>query len=909
MADAPDTIPVDQFTPDQQSPQGAKASAQSDIPDTIPVSQFQSDEDKYGTVPEMLKTAAEQFASGATLGTSQLAENAIYHNPKERALRAQANPVTSFLSNMAGGAAAIGLTGGLAAPAEAGALGMGASGLAARALGYGAEGAVFGAGNVISDYALGDPNLNAQKVLANVGTGALFGGLLGAAHYGVVGGKIADTAAEANAAAKTTEALKGADGTAFSPPSNGGGDSSFIPIKANAQKAIDAAQKEGLPLPFAFVSASKNDQNLYNMLVETAPSVSGTIAQKELAEGIKNVQGKLENILNVGGEFAGQAPTKAELGTALRNSFIAEIKQDNAPVDAMFKTLKDSNIYIPVDSSEASKVMNAIKDLPEARLKGVGSNIANQVLENIPLLRSADEISQYASSLRGELEGMAPGNKKYVVGRLQDMLNGLYESSVTKAAKNPELPEEMQQIMGGLIDDWKNAKAASGEVHAKFNPVMEQLGAKTGYGFGAKSMISQLEDMNVEDIVNRTFDKKNSAFNAHLAEKLPIQAALIRDYQKQILREASLLKDGSAIDPNVVFKKVFGQGQTRGMEPEIREAIFPKDQLESMERLHTWYRNIPTSANPSRTSFISALGRYFENPLSAATQEARDFGITAYLKARSMLAPGLKGNPFVEGAMLGDKFNKMQAIAKVTQEVDDSIVQKSRQIFSKKDALRGAALSGAAIGADKSYDKIVKDVVNVAENPAGIPDHMAGHMQGLQQALPNINQSLHNTSIAALSFLNSKLPRPAMGYPMTAPYKPSEAEKTKFMRYYDAVNNPVGVLDQVKHGIITNEALEALQTVHPDLLQQMQKQVAGQMQSTNPKKVPYAVRMSVAKFLGTPLDASMTPQAIIGNQMSLSGPQLGTQQAPNTGRRGTMKALNQSSLVKTQTQDDASDTK
>jgi hypothetical protein len=53
-----------------------------------------------------------------------------------------------------------------------------------KAAGSAVEGALFVAGNVVKEAALGDPDLTAEMALAEIGTGAAIGGVIG----GVLGG-------------------------------------------------------------------------------------------------------------------------------------------------------------------------------------------------------------------------------------------------------------------------------------------------------------------------------------------------------------------------------------------------------------------------------------------------------------------------------------------------------------------------------------------------------------------------------------------------------------------------------------------------------------------------------------------------------------------------------------------------
>ena len=74
---------------------------------------------------------------------------------------------------------------------------------------YGAEGALFGGGNAVSDYALGDPELNGQKVLSYVGMGAGLGAGLGALSKAVgLGRALTKGNVEVEAASDLTNAAE-----------------------------------------------------------------------------------------------------------------------------------------------------------------------------------------------------------------------------------------------------------------------------------------------------------------------------------------------------------------------------------------------------------------------------------------------------------------------------------------------------------------------------------------------------------------------------------------------------------------------------------------------------------------------------------------------------------------------------
>lgn len=142
---------------------------------------LQTHEERYGTASEIAKTALEQAISGATLGASKVAETHLFGvNPADIAGREETNPGTSMAANILGTAGMIYGTGGTGALAE------GAS--AAAKIGMaGVEGATIGGANQITDDWSQNKPLDAQKIAASSGLGALLG-LGGASIVEGIGG-------------------------------------------------------------------------------------------------------------------------------------------------------------------------------------------------------------------------------------------------------------------------------------------------------------------------------------------------------------------------------------------------------------------------------------------------------------------------------------------------------------------------------------------------------------------------------------------------------------------------------------------------------------------------------------------------------------------------------------------------
>lgn len=206
-----------------------------------------------------------------------------------------------------------------------------------------------------------------------------------------------------------------------------------------------------------------------------------------------------------------------------------------------------------------------------------------------------------------------------------------------------------------------------------------------------------------------------------------------------------------------------------------------------------------------------------------------------------------------------------------------------------------------------TYEEKTARIRELATNPDALVSHLSENTEGIQEAAPSITQGLHSAMSNGVAFLNSKIPQASDQMPMAHDYQPSHGQKTQFGRYFDAVNDPISLLDHVKKGTLSAEHLEAAQSVHPQLLDEMRKKVIEHMDPGSDKNLSYPVKMSLAKFLGQPLDGTMTPQSILSNQAALN---LSAQQSPTPGSNGRktavagFKNMQRSSRASTTTQED-----
>ena len=116
-----------------------------------------------------LQAGIEAVGRGLTLG---LSDYALQSDPMAR-LRREENPAAAFAGEVAGGLALSPVVGVASAPVKS---------LVGKAL---IEGGIYGLGSAVSEAALGNTELTAEKLLAGGGAGALTGGIVGGAFAGL----------------------------------------------------------------------------------------------------------------------------------------------------------------------------------------------------------------------------------------------------------------------------------------------------------------------------------------------------------------------------------------------------------------------------------------------------------------------------------------------------------------------------------------------------------------------------------------------------------------------------------------------------------------------------------------------------------------------------------------------------
>lgn len=917
-----DFISDQDFKPDEAMQVAANSSP--NAPSFVPDNQFEADEEKHASPLEMYKAGVEAIERGATLGVSDLYRTKV-EAPAMKALglpdslvttqqdlagRKAGNPGLETAGNIIGGGVLLGATGGLGPLAEG-------LGTAAKIGSMAAEGAAFGGGNALSEYALGDPSLTASKAWQQIGMGALLGGSLGVLSKGVEAGipALKNALKSVRGSSETAENLPvssvvdDAQVTSDAPQSKGvqpttyqeiadrvkaaryTGESLDLPQKEILQDAISRVEMQNPVHPLQMDSLSNQQQRDAYKAAQELGSEGGALRDYESLQ--KNeLNSKTDTAIKDLSPGAMPTPDAIEGGNRAIEHFTKQYQAEKKAIAPMFEKFKLTPI----------QTQNALPDL------------VSKMTDEVPGIAKMFDTDAADLSIKKYNSGM--GIDKDVYNAVKESIEGIKENpeadfSTLQSIRNRlkqhvdifaqgEGPAQIRSLGKAMMDYMQDAVQESHPEMAvreafKRYAINEQERAVIEKAFGASvgsPEFGALSKIKPEQIGDRIFANSASVN----AVKQILEPKQFNELLANWISEAK----AAATDKGAFSSNKFGSWMKRNQDALNTAFADSPQSLQRLKDLTTIMRILPDSAsiNPSGTAKTLIAGL---KGVHSVTDLAGAIGKIIKEKTvdevNRQVALSNLNNQLAGKAANATLLSEIKNMASKTT---DSINRGAKGIFSDN-FNRGGVLGASIKALDGSYDKKVEKIQKYSSNPQAFMDHLAQTTEPLHNAAPNVVQGLNNSLVKSVQFLDSKLPKPVVELPLSAKFEPSVAQRRKFLRYYAAVENPVGSLAEVKNGTLSNETMEALVAVHPELLNEMQQAVMENIHPEKAKNLNYATKISISKFLGRPMDVGLLPQVIMANQMAFAAPQPQQQGGGKSTQKGLEK-LNPGKLAATRTQ-------
>lgn len=820
----------------------------------------------YGDRP--LAAGAAGAASGATLGLSDAAGSALGFGEDLEGLR-RYNEGATVLGEVVGSVAPVLLAGPLGAAgeiAEGGSLlarggrlltaptravaglaeaggtavgglvrGAGTSAtrrLAGSAARLGAEGAIEGAaseaGRLITEEALGDPNLTAESVLARLGTGMLLGGATGGI-LGAGGGVVAEgVRASRRAASGAADLLRRTWGETVG--------TELSPTVARAWALASGAD----PADLGRVLSMNADGRRIRAL--------GARGEAVFDDGTREVARALDVV---------------ERGRAHATDFWSRgLKREQVVDRVATGRLMDQATVASGAFTRARDFTRRVMNMPgdyAANTIGLARRLDTALQARESMLARALDAGDTADAAADVFQSM--DLLKREIGRLRTNTN------IRGSAAAPELDDLYEGLRTTLerTDLWGEAAEMQRRVNSAFTT---ELGSRQAFvrrflgGDGMRDDIDPFRALSTADtrVINGFLRQAGTVAN-ETAEGTFEQTL-------QSTRELLRVMDDALDLPANVRRDV--AAALAGSDNAI--ATFGRARQDAID-LNQWRRVMSSSDSTSRAVVAGAAGSLAAGPLGGA--------VAAALSSPSV---AIRALGTVERLAAGAGDQMQDAVRGFLRGAAETGTRAARAA-----ARRGRLAATTGLAAYQARVKELdeqRDPRTAARNLAARVDGLEAAPAVRSAVLATA------TRARSYLEANRPRPRTLDGQirPDTQA-TPSPEEIARFLRIARAVDNPMSVLADLRSGDITPEAVEALRQVYPQLYEQMRQTVVREMARSG-GSVGYDRRISLGVLFGVPTDPALTPrhmaitQAMYAAQTPTAPPPSSRSAAPDIAAAG-----------------------
>lgn len=172
---------------------------------------------------------------------------------------------------------------------------------------------------------------------------------------------------------------------------------------------------------------------------------------------------------------------------------------------------------------------------------------------------------------------------------------------------------------------------------------------------------------------------------------------------------------------------------------------------------------------------------------------------------------------------------------------------------------------------------------------------------GMETHLPAQNMMMNTAKGRVYNYLNSIRPMTKPKLAFDTEHKDPVKEHA-YNRALDIANKPLSVINHIHDGTITPTHVKHLVQMYPELHSHLSKKITSKIvdQNMEGKKPSYKIRQGLSLLMGTALDSSFTPQAILAAQPKPTQPP--AQGQMKGGKATTSAMIKQTSSFQTPNQ-------
>lgn len=172
----------------------------------------------------------------------------------------------------------------------------------------------------------------------------------------------------------------------------------------------------------------------------------------------------------------------------------------------------------------------------------------------------------------------------------------------------------------------------------------------------------------------------------------------------------------------------------------------------------------------------------------------------------------------------------------------------------------------------EAFHRRAKELNDFVGNPQLAADRLTKNTEAVSDVAPKLATAIQVKALNAATFLHNKMPKATRGTSLLEPkFQPSEVDLIRWERYVEAVADPTVLLRDLAKGMLTRETVEAVERVYPKMYEQIVLSIAEQIPALR-DELPYKEKINLSTLFQLPVDRTMEPRFYQTMQMIAAAP-------------------------------------
>ena len=292
-------------------------------------------------------------------------------------------------------------------------------------------------------------------------------------------------------------------------------------------------------------------------------------------------------------------------------------------------------------------------------------------------------------------------------------------------------------------------------------------------------------------------------------------------------------------------------------------------------------RSVSRAVSVSRGKQLAAWALWNVSKISHVVQTVRGVETDIAKAASGIITPAPARSPRSSGLKPGQTIEAKEPFRR--QPIKGSQLRKRE---TPKDGIPRNALGDV----EQKAQQIVLSVRNMVASPGRVETLVANAVSELEHVSPQVAQSYGNSLVRGLALLATIVPPKGphdSALDSTGAPKLTQGEATRIVETAKYVRRPRLVLDDLSHGLITNEGMTVLKTMLPDVHAALQQEILRGIayQKAKDRPIPYEQEVKISLAMGFAAHPSMRPESIAFTQRYYDPPP--PEDAPGGQPRGS----------------------